>query len=52
MGKDAGRRRIAVCNRYLGNHAFYRRFLIFAAKRHENGAGTNRAVKAFCQALF
>lgn len=52
MGEDAGRRRIAVFDRNLGNHAFDRRLLVFAAKGHEDRAGADGAVEAFGQALF
>ena len=52
VGEDAGRRRIAVFDRNLGNHAFDRRLLVFAAKGHEDRAGADGAVEAFGQALF
>ena len=52
MGEDAGRRRLAVHDGDLGNHAFNGRLLVFAAERHEDRTGADSAVEPFGKALF
>ena len=52
VGEDAGRRRLAVHDGDLGDHAFNGRLLVFAAEGHEDRTGADSAVEPFGKALF